>query len=102
MAELALGSIELEIRQRVRPGECPHDSVLTVLAAGVERSICETCGHIGVNFSTVVSGPLTRRHFARPADEAEAAEEPMENPFADEERLGVRRRERSDRVELIA
>lgn len=102
MAELALGSIELAIRHRVRPAECAHDAVLTVTTAGVERSICETCGHISVNFSAVVSGPVTRHHFARPADEAHAAAEPAENPFADEERLGVRRRSETDPLELIA
>ncbi|MGD2101767.1 MAG: hypothetical protein PVG83_05970 [Acidimicrobiia bacterium] len=102
MAELALGGIELAIRHRVRPAECVHDSVLTVATPGVERSICETCGHISVNFSSVVSGPVTRHHFARPADEAHAANEPTDNPFADEERLGVRRRSDSDPLELIA
>lgn len=103
MAELALGGIELEIRHRGRSGECPHDTAITVSAAGVQRSICENCGHISVNFSAVVSGPVTRGHFARPADEAHAAEEPVEeNPFAEEEKLGVRRRGQRDRLGLIA
>jgi hypothetical protein len=96
MAELALGGIELAIRHRVRPGECTHDTVLTVCAAGVERSICETCGHIGVRFPAEVAGPATRDHFARPADVAGAAREIPESPFADEERLGVRRRDHAD------
>lgn len=95
MAELALGGIELAIRHRVRPGECPHDSVLTISAAGVERSICETCGHISVNFPSELSGPVTRRHFARPTDEVQAALEVSDNPFAEEERLGIRRRAHS-------
>lgn len=96
MAELALGGIELAIRHRIRPGECAHDSVLTVSAAGVERTICETCGHISVNFPSKLSGPATRRHFARPADEAAGALDDIdENPFAEEERLGVRRRDQT-------
>jgi hypothetical protein len=38
-----------------------------------------------------MSGPVYRSRFARPADEA--VESPLVNPFAEEERLGVRRRE---------
>jgi hypothetical protein len=96
MAELALGGIELAIRHRIRPGECIHDTVLTVCAAGVERAICETCGHISVSFPSEVSGPATRDHFARPADAASTADEVPDYPFADEERLGVRRRDHAD------
>lgn len=103
MAELALGGIELAIRHRARPGECAHRTVLTVAAAGVERSICETCGHISVSFPSRVAGPVTRRHFARPADEAAADPEIIQSPFADEERMGVRRRDQaSPDLRLIA
>lgn len=102
MAELALGGIELAIRQRVRPGECAHETVISVSTAGIQRCICETCGHISVSFEPVVSGPATRGHFARPADETFSPTEPVESPFADVERLGVRRRGHSDPLELIA
>jgi hypothetical protein len=91
MAELALGGYELALRARPRTGQCLHDSALSVAAAGVERSICENCGHISVAFITEMSGPVYRSRFARPADEA--VESPLVNPFAEEERLGVRRRE---------
>jgi hypothetical protein len=96
MAGLALGGIELAVRHRIRPGECTHDIVITVYAAGVERAICETCGHISVSFPSEVTGPVTRDHFARPADAAGAVDEIPEYPFADEERLGVRRRDHAD------
>jgi len=104
MAELALGGIELAIRHRARPAECRHPSALIVSSAGVERSICETCGHISVSFLSEVSGPVTRRHFARPADEGLELEDTEVSPFADEERLGVRRRDQSRRglLQLIA
>ncbi len=100
MAELALGGIELAIRHRTRPGECHHPSALTICSAGVERSICETCGHISVSFLSEVSGPVTRRHFARPADEGLEPEDIEISPFAEEERLGVRRRSRSHQTPL--
>ena len=100
MAELALGAIEVAIRPRTRPGPCPHPTTLSVVACGVERSICEVCGHIAVSFVTEVSGPVTRRHFARPADEGIEEVEPL-NPFADHAFIGLRRRERSNRGALL-
>lgn len=94
MAELALGGFELAIRPRPRPGACLHETSLSVTAAGVRRSICETCGHISVRFVTELSGPVYRNLFSRPADEA--VESPLVNPFADEARFGVRRRNPDD------
>lgn len=99
MAELALGGIELAIRQRPRLGECAHDTALSVVAAGVERSICETCGHISVRFLTEMEGPIFRNRFARPADLA--AESLMTNPFSEEPRLGVTRRQRPGQPDLL-
>lgn len=95
MAELAVGGIEVAIKTRTRPRECSHETSLSVDAAGVERSICETCGHISVRFHYEMSGPVTRDLFARPADDCLQADIPKEeiNPFSDEERIGVRRRE---------
>ena len=101
MAELALGGIEVAIRPRTRPDQCRHESTLTVTATGVSRSICETCGHISVSFVSEVSGPVTRRHFARPADEGVEPDILTISPFADEERLGVRRREHADTRRLL-
>ncbi len=102
MAELALGAIEVAIRPRTRPGECHHDHVLSITACGVERSICEICGHISVSFVSEVAGPVTRGHFARPADDADVVE-PAElwSPFADSPHLDIRRREPADRENLL-
>jgi hypothetical protein len=99
MAELALGGIEFALRARPRTGQCSHESTLSVAAAGVERSICENCGHISVAFLSEMSGPVYRSRFARPADEA--ADSPLCNPFADEARLGVRRREHASPGSLL-
>lgn len=102
MAELALGAIEVAIRPRTRPGECHHDHVLTITACGVERSICETCGHISVSFVSEVSGPVSRGHFARPADESDL-DVPIEiwSPFADSPHLDIHRRVPADRESLL-
>lgn len=98
MAELALGGLELALRQRARTGPCAHDNELSVTAAGVHRSICEECGHISVRFVSEVSGPIYRSRFSRPAD---GEETPQDSPFADEPRMGVRRRESTDQLSLL-
>ena len=99
MAELALGGFELAIRSRPRAGQCLHETTLAIAAAGVQRSICETCGHISVRFLSEMEGPIFRNRFARPADQA--VESPLSNPFADEARLGLRRREHTDPETLL-
>lgn len=99
MAELALGGLEMALRPRARSGPCAHDTMLSVTAAGVERSICETCGHISVTFVTQLSGPIYRSRFSRPADGA--AETPQASPFAEETQLGVRRRQHVDPESLL-
>ena len=102
MAELALGGIEVAINTRSRR-ECAHETVLAVQAAGVERAICETCGNISVRFVYEASGPVTRDHFARPADESLQLEGELDtvSPFLDEERIGLRRREQSSPEGLL-
>ncbi len=99
MAELALGGFELVFRPRPDSGQCLHDSVLAVSASGVRRAICETCGHISVRFIAEMEGPVSRHRFARPADEA--AGSPQANPFAEEARIGVRRRDQIDPENLL-
>lgn len=100
MAELALGGIELAVRPRARSGQCLHDTSLSVIAAGVERRICEGCGHLSIGFVSEVSGPVQRSRFARPADESLDGGPEVIYPFSVVESLGVRRRAREDRTAL--
>jgi len=75
MAEIALGGIQVAVgAKRLRPATkvCPHTDTLTTATAGLERIVCETCGHLSFNFPEVLSGPVHRRWFARPADRVEA------------------------------
>lgn len=77
MAEIALGGIHVAVgAKRVRQSAkvCPHTETLTTATAGLERIVCESCGHLSFNFPEVLSGPVHRRWFARPADRVE---EPM-------------------------
>ena len=76
MAEIALGGIQVAVgAKRVRQAAkvCPHTETLITATAGLERIVCETCGHLSFNFPEVLSGPVHRRWFARPADRVEEA-----------------------------
>lgn len=99
MAELALGGIELAVRPRARSGQCVHAANVSVIAAGVERRICEGCGHLSIGFVSEVSGPVRRSHFTRPADEGMG--ESTVYPFSDVEWFGVRRRRHADPEALL-
>ena len=66
-----MGGIQVAVgAKRVRQAAkvCPHTETLTTATAGLERIVCETCGHLSFNFPEVLSGPVHRRWFARPAD----------------------------------
>jgi hypothetical protein len=101
MAELALGGIELAVRPRARSGQCLHDTNLAVVAAGVERRICEDCGHLSIGFVSEVSGPVRRGHFSRPADDLIGSGDAVFYPFSDVEWYGVRRRSHPDPATLL-
>src|SRR3970282_338870 len=73
--------------QRGRPlAHCPHTETLTTITAGVERSVCESCGHLSFHFPEMISGPVHRNRFARPADQVHASK-PVVRP-TDDRRLG--------------
>ncbi len=61
---------------------CPHSETLTTITAGVERIVCEACGHLSFSFPEALSGPVHRRWFARPADHVEEPG-PIHEPVAD-------------------
>jgi hypothetical protein len=72
MAEIAMGGIHVAVSsKRQATKECPHTETLTTTTAGVERVVCEACGHLSFSFPEVLSGPVHRRWFARPADRVE-------------------------------
>jgi hypothetical protein len=72
MAEIAMGGIHVAVStKRIAGKECPHAETLITTTAGVERIVCETCGHLSFSFPEALSGPVHRRWFARPADQIE-------------------------------
>ncbi|HSO49035.1 MAG TPA: hypothetical protein VLS86_00695 [Acidimicrobiia bacterium] len=76
MAEIVVGGIQVAVgakRVRQAANVCQHTETLITATAGLERIVCETCGHLSFNFPDVLSGPVHRRWFARPADRVEEA-----------------------------
>lgn len=67
--------------KRTRPGLCMHEETLTTITCGLQRIVCESCGHVGVRYIRPMAGPIDRRRFARQADlihEATTNQEPRE------------------------
>lgn len=51
---------------------CPHSNTVKVSTAGLERTVCEFCGHVSVAFTSDSTSVIDRDSFARPADETSA------------------------------
>ena len=67
MAEIALGGLHVEVK-RTRPDLCLHEETLTTITCGLQRIVCESCGHVGVRYIRPIAGPIDWRRFARQAD----------------------------------
>lgn len=50
---------------------CQHPQTLDVRAAGVERSVCQDCGHVSFRDVVELSSTIDRTMFARPVDRVE-------------------------------
>jgi hypothetical protein len=70
MAEIALGGVQVTVgaRRRVTPDTCPHPTTLSATTNGLERVVCEVCGHLSVSYTLELTAPVSRERFARPAD----------------------------------
>jgi hypothetical protein len=81
MAEIALGGIEIAIRSTRNDAKtCAHTATLSTISSGIERAVCEDCGHLSVRFHHALAGPVERDQFARPADDVEEVEETTTYP----------------------
>lgn len=45
--------------------ECDHPTRVTVRNSGIERTVCETCGHVSFRPLDSLSGTADRRMFER-------------------------------------
>lgn len=50
--------------------DCPHTSTVTVRHGGIERRICETCGHVSLRPLEELSGQVDRSQFERQVERA--------------------------------
>ncbi|MEA1903251.1 MAG: hypothetical protein U9N56_06975 [Actinomycetota bacterium] len=41
---------------------------MNVIAGGLERVICEDCGHVTVRYESMIAGDIDRSAFSRRAD----------------------------------
>jgi NAD-dependent SIR2 family protein deacetylase len=52
-------------RGKFARAECAHDKTITVRNAGIERNVCESCGHVSFRAEDVLSGEVSRDRFER-------------------------------------
>ena len=63
-------------RRHRRQNNCSHRVTVAVRSGGIERQVCESCGHVGVHFLADLSGEVERSRFARPIERGEGAQLP--------------------------
>ncbi|MFO7549250.1 MAG: hypothetical protein R6X29_10345 [Acidimicrobiia bacterium] len=55
---------------------CPHTESSIDHAAGIERAVCRSCGHVTFRFAADASRAAERTKFSRPADRRAGAPPP--------------------------
>lgn len=60
-------------KRRLSRGPCSHPNSVTVRNSGIERTVCESCGHISFRGLEGLSGKAQRSQFER---DVERSEEP--------------------------
>lgn len=58
---------------------CGHVSTITISSGGLEREICERCGHVSFQFGHQIQGAIDRNAFARPVDSQTAPNRRVQN-----------------------
>ena len=70
--KIAMGGIRvLAKRGRGARAKCQHAATITVNNAGIERTVCETCGHVSINAGEGLSGTVKRSQFERDTERAQ-------------------------------
>jgi len=60
------GGIQMFVKKdRSARADCDHARVVTVRNSGIERSICEQCGHLSFRAHETLSGSVDRKQFER-------------------------------------
>lgn len=61
-----------------------HEQTLTTITCGLQRIVCESCGHVGVRYIRPIAGPIDRRRFARQADLIHEATRTLDDELREE------------------
>lgn len=61
----------LGTKSRINQATCQHTTTITISAAGMERAICEACGHVSFNYQPELTKSIDRERFARTVDQLE-------------------------------
>lgn len=61
--------MSIGITSKRNPETCSHAETITVNTVGLQRAICETCGHVSIRSIDDIYGQVSRTAFAREADQ---------------------------------
>lgn len=50
---------------RLAPAGCEHPNIVTIRNSGIERTVCESCGHVSLRGLEGLSGTADRSQFGR-------------------------------------
>jgi len=59
-------------RARSARAYCEHEKTVTIRYAGIERTICESCGHVGIRGLDGLTGTASRSQFVRESERVSA------------------------------
>lgn len=59
-------------RGKLARADCEHAETVTVRNAGIERTVCETCGHVSLKGLEGLSGTVSRSQFERASEKSES------------------------------
>jgi hypothetical protein len=59
-------------RARLARPDCEHEKTVTIRNAGIERTVCESCGHVGIRGLDGLTGTARRSQFNRESERASA------------------------------
>jgi len=66
--------MSIGITSKRKPETCQHTETITVNTVGLQRAICETCGHVSIRSIDDIYGQVSRTAFARDADQLRTAD----------------------------
>jgi len=54
--------------RKTDPAKCSHTETIAVTSAGIERIVCESCGHVSFSIQIESNADIEREMFARSID----------------------------------